>query len=160
MPKHVRSQTLDFIVESFTSMTPETLDPQGEAYGVDWGLVTKKPLGGLPKGKLRVMGVYAGESKRSDRIMPFDEVELPVILEVYAHKTDEFDGDLETQLTELLAVVERRLNEDTSLGGVAHDISVSGEMVDIEGEYDNHGSAALYLTVKYSQRRDDPRYGR
>lgn len=129
-----------------------------DPYGYAWSVVTKDQLNDVPKGKNTALGVYAATSIKMDAYFPEKNVDLPIVIEVYANKVG--PQPLDTLLTDLLVVVERRLNEDVTLGGLSYDIQVTGESVSVGSQYDNQGSAALYFTVKYNQNRYDPRFGR
>ncbi len=155
----IRTRVLDLIKDLFVTM--DAALPVGDPYEVEWSIVTRDPIRQLTKGKVRALGVYAGESIRTEKF-PFLHVMLPVVIEVHAAKQS--GVDMSRTIEDLLGVVERRLkegmNDGQPLRAYVHDLKITGEQVTVDGAYDNQAEGALFLTLTFSQREDDPRLGR
>lgn len=154
----VRTQVLKALVQVFKTMDKNL--PADDPYGWEFSVVSRDTLGALVKGKRAALGVYGGTATRKSRY-PFYDVSLEVVLE--AHVAKQAGVDMTTTVETLLGVMERRLkenNEHDKLGGLILDIEINGDQVNVDGQHDNEADGALFVTVRYSQREDDPRKGR
>lgn len=155
MTETIRTRVLDALKTLFEGMDPA--QPVGDPYGVQWSYVTRDPIGPLKKGKLNALGVYGLQTERKPR-HPLVIVKLSCVIEVHVAKQEGLD--MSKAVERLIGVVERRLKEDITLGGLCHDLSISGDQVTVDGPYDNQAEGAVFFDVMYSQQEDDPREGR
>lgn len=149
------------VLDALTGLFPERSTEDGalfeEQYSLAFSLVTREPLGGLPKGKLSSLGMYGGTTERVTRF-PHYEVTLPVVCEVHIAKEPEVK--IAKTVERYLGVVEQVIRNDRTLGGLVTDIEVTGENVDIDSPYPNQADGALYFTLRFFQQMDDPKQGR
>ena len=155
MTDTVRTQVLDAIADKFRTM--QAAEPAEDPYGVEWSIVSRDPIKQLTKGKARALGVYGTDTQRKGNF-PFVTVTLGLVIEVHVAKVE--NKDMSRTVEEHIGVVERRLKEDGTLGGLVHDIIVTGDQVTVDGPYDNQAEGALFCMVRYSQQENDPRQGR
>lgn len=153
----MRTKVLDALLALFpTRETPEgeTLEQE---YGLALSVVTREPLGQLPKGKLSSLGMYGGTAERTPRF-PHAEVTLPVVCEVHISK--EVDVALAHTVERYLGFVEAVLKKAGTLGGLIAMLEVTGDNVDIDSPHAGQADGALYFTVKFFQQLEDPKRGR
>lgn len=153
----MRTKVLDALLALF----PQRGTPEGDqfeaTYGAGWSISTREALGGLPKGKVSSIGVYASQGERTPRF-PHVEITLPVVIEVHISKED--GVQIARSVERYMGIVERVLRANSTLSGLAATIEVTGDNVDIDSPYDNQADGALYFNVKFFQQLDDPRIGR
>lgn len=155
MLETLRTQVLDAIAERLRTMPAD--EDVNDPYGVSWSFVTRDPIGELSKGKLCAAGVYGLGTERRPK-HPFLITVLNVVVEVHAAKQQ--GTDMSTTVERLLGAAERRLKQDITLGGLVHDLNITGDQVSVDGSYPNQAEGALFIDVLYTQRDDDPRKGR
>ena len=150
----LRTKILDAILLSFDAM--EASLPSGDPYGVAWSVVTREPLiNGAPKGKLNALGIYGGTEKKKRVNFQITDVVIPCVIEFYVHKVP--NENLTILVERMAGVVERRLEEEGTWGGLALDTTVTGSSSTVEGQYDNQGEGAVYFDVQFRHRAGDPR---
>lgn len=154
----MRTKVLDALLALFPARGTPDFDAFEAEYGLGFSLVTREPLGELPKGKISSLGIYGGNGERSPRF-PHVEISIPVVVEVHISK--EQGIGLAHTVERYLGVVERVIRAGRTLGGLVADIDVTGDSVDIDSPYaSTQADGALYFTLKFFQQLDDPRQGR
>ena len=154
----MRTRILDAIQSQFPQRDHPDAPDFEEQYGVSFSVVTRDPVGQVPIGKISVLGIYGGGMDRLEGSFPFVEARLPVTLEIHAAKEE--GVELARTMERYLGVIERVLKADQSLGGLAFQIDVTGDMVDVDSPYGAQADGALYCSVRWSQQEADPRKGR
>lgn len=144
----------------------EALFPQRDAadaadlevdYGISFSVVSRDPLGQLPKGKLSAIGIYGSDTARS-RNSSWTSVTMPCVAEL--HLAREEGVPLAKSMERYLGAVEKRLRDNKTLGGLIADLEVTSDSVDVDSPYGPQVDGALYFTVKFFQNTEDPRKGR
>jgi hypothetical protein len=153
----MRTKVLDALTALFPERAEDASAEFETRYGVGFSLVTREPLGALPKGKLSTLGMYGGTTERAIRF-PHVEITMPVVCEV--HLSKEPEAPIAKTVERYLGVVEQVLRASRTLGGLVTDIEVTGDNVDIDSPHPNQADGALYFTLRYFQQMDDPKRGR
>jgi hypothetical protein len=153
----MRTKVLDALAARFPQRgTPEGDDFETQ-YGVVFSLVTREPLGALPQGKWSSLGFYGATTERTV-LMPHYQVLMPVTAEVHVQKEPEIE--IAKTAERYMGVVEQRLREDPSLGGIVARLEFRGDTVNIDSPYPNQADGALYFDMAYFQHMDIPTRGR
>lgn len=145
----LRTQILDAIKTEFETVR--------DGFDINWSFVTREPFqDGPPKGKTYCAGVYGPtESKSDEKTYPKLNATIACVLELYAYKAA---GAGASALAEKLdQEAQRRLFIDQSFGGLAINVTVREITSDIDGQYPNYVSSAVFFDIMYQHAQSDPR---
>lgn len=152
MSNSVRKNILQALVTKFTSVVEG--QPPSDPYPFAFSLVTRSPVQGLKIGQRAVLGIYPEENTKTPTAGIVMDNMMGVRFELWLNKN--LGEDLPDLLEDGLAVIERRLMEDQTLGRLCFDINVTGLDTDIDGPIDNNAAAVVTATFRYRHHRDNP----
>ena len=130
-------------------------EPEADPYSFAYSAVKLGPLGDTDYRKRLVAGIVTGRA-RHEPLYPLDQVTLPLAIELRLMVNT---GDLEPAIEAetLLGEVQRRVQENTTLGGLAVDLREVGSQVTLELYDDKSVIVTLFLDLLYRHHSSDPR---
>lgn len=132
-----------------------TTAPIGDPYPAQFDLVVQGSPENLYKGKANVAALYDGNEIKSYKSFPAVNCTLTVDIEVYAHVGANQNGL--KRIRELVGVVERKLGEDKTLGGLCHDVLVIAIDAEESGVYETYAQGVVRTSITYKHHTTDPR---
>lgn len=148
----IRKRILQALVTSFEDVVAG--EPIDDPYPFQFDLVTRAPLGSLKVGLRAALGIYSSENPKVPLAAIVMQNSMSISLEAWLNKN--LGEDLPDLLEDAMYVLERRLMEDQTLGGLCMDINVTGLTTDIDGPADNQAAGRLEATIMYRHHRDNP----
>jgi hypothetical protein len=153
MTATIRDQIMDAIQETLATIS--TSAPVGDPYDQAFSAVVQGSPDNIVAGKKNVAAIYDGSEIKSYKSYPAVNCTLTVDVEVYAHVSANENGL--KRIRGLVGVVERRLGEDKTLGGLCHDVLVVAVDAEETGVYDTYAQGVVRLNVTYKHLTTDPR---
>jgi hypothetical protein len=153
MPDTIRMRCLAAINTALEAMTAG--EPADDPYTVQFSKVEHGPLGDTDHRKRYVAGIVPGR-ERKQTLYPFDQCTLEVAIE-FRMMVNRDDDDPEVEAERLLGEIQRKLHEDTTLGGLAIDLRETGNEVDLEMYDDKSVVGVVFFDLLYRHRTTDPR---
>jgi hypothetical protein len=152
----VRQQCINKVRDVLQTMAPADPDgPQPDfSYSFEFSAVKLGPLS-APDGKRRLMaGIVTGrESKKT--LYPLEHCILPLMIE-FRLTVNRGDGEPAEIVERLLGEIQRRIHEDTHLGGLAEDLRETGNETDLDTYQDKYVQGVVMLELHYRHYTDDP----
>lgn len=148
----IRKQILLALVARYTSVVAE--EPEDDPYPYAFSLVTRSPVVGLKVGQRAVLGIYPEENTKTPTAGIVMDNTMGVRFELWLNKN--VGEDMPDLLEDGLTIIERRLMEDQTLGGLCLDINVTGLDTDIDGPMDNQAAATVSASIRFRHHRDNP----
>lgn len=130
-------------------------EPVDDPYNFTPSRVSRGPLGDFDSRKRLVIGIVDSEEQKKDRF-PLVECFLRVVIEFQLSRNQ---GEAEPSVlaNRMLGDLQRKIGEDTTLGGLAIDVKEVGSDVDLESDNDKSIEGALFVVVQYRHAHNDPR---
>jgi hypothetical protein len=153
MADTIRLRCLAAIKSALEAMTAG--EPDGDPYTVEFSKVEHGPLGDEDHRKRFVAGIVPGRETKQT-MYPLDQCTLPVAIEfrMTVNRDDDAPGE---EAERVLGEIQRKLHEDTTLGGLAIDLRETGNEIDLEGYDDRSIVGVLFFELLYRHRTTDPR---
>jgi hypothetical protein len=149
----VRLQILQAMEASFTALTAD--QPTDDPYGVAFSTVALGPLMDWDQRKRYSLGIVAGPEKVT-YLYPYVECLWTVNVE-FRVTVNRDDPDPGVLIEQLMGVVERRLTEDRSWGGLAIDTKIMNTEVDLVTYADRTAVGVCVISIQYRRDMNDPR---
>lgn len=148
----IREKICGHLVTLFETMTAD--QPAADPYGWKPSLVTRERWDSLADKKKFAIGVYDTREVKQPGVGR-QECRLTVAIEfrVWIEGTQKPSE----VMNEVLGVVQRRLGEDISLGGLAINSFETANEIDIDGTNDKQCQGVVFMTVLYRHSEKDPR---
>lgn len=148
----VRERALEALKAIFVDQTADA--PVGDPYGFKWDIVTRSPLKNWAYKKTRAIGVFDMHETKKDMIA-VKVCSLRVALEL--HLVAQSDTTPSQEMNALFGAVQRRLQEDYSLGGLVIDIQEVTNDMQIQDENQRNVAGVIFLNLQYRHSLKDPR---
>lgn len=150
MTEPIRDQCLDALCYSLAAI--EACAPRDNPYPLGFSLVVR---GQLPRRaqNLAVVASIRDGSERVDRLEPVTDKTMRVAIDLHAYVADD---DASKVFNRVLAVAERGVMEDPSLGGIALDTRIVGGEPDPEDTASSTISGVLLIDVRFRHVPGDP----
>ena len=128
----------------------------GDPYSVQFTKVAIGPLGDTDHRKRFVAGIVPGRERKRPYTYPLEECTLPVAVE-FRMTVNADDDEPGVEAERLLGELQRKLHEDTTLGGLAVDVRETGNEIVLDLYDDRTVTGDIFLELIYRHRADDPR---
>jgi hypothetical protein len=154
MPDTIRLQCLEALKGVLEDMVAG--EPMGDPYSAQFTKVVIGPLDETDHRMRFVAGIVTGREKKRPYMYPLEECTLPVAIEL-CMTVNADDDDPGVEAERLLGEVQRKIHEDTTLGGVAVDLRETGNEIVLDMYGDRTVVADIFLELIYRHRTNDPR---
>jgi hypothetical protein len=154
MTDSIRLQCLEAIQDVLEAMVVG--EPLADPYTIAFDKVKLGPLGDVDYRQQYVAGIVTGRERLHDVMNPAQYKILPVAIEFRMYVNAD-DGDPAVEAERLLAEMQRKLAEDTTLGGLAIDFKQTSSEV-LLGMYDDRTVLGdIFFDLHYRHGFADPR---
>jgi hypothetical protein len=131
-------------------------EPVEDPYETQFSKVVIGPLGEADHRLRFVAGIVVGRERKKTYMYPLEECTLPLAIELrMSVNADDAEPGIEAE--RLLGEIQRRVQEDTTLGGLAVDLRETGNEVTLELYDDRTVVVDIFLELIYRHRTNDPR---
>ena len=153
MPDTIRMRCLEAIREALEAVVAG--EPEDDPYTIAFSKVEHGPLGDVDHRKRFVAGIVPGRETKQT-MYPLDQCTLPVAIE-FRMTVNRDDDEPGLEAERALGEIQRKLHEDTTLGGLAIDLRETGNEIDLEMYDDKSVVGVVFFDLLYRHRTTDPR---
>jgi len=134
--------------------TQTAVEPSVDPYGFAWDLVLRSPLKDWAFKKQRSLGIFDMHESKVDRTS-LKECTLRIALEI--HLVIQSDENPSVEMNALFGSIQRRIQEDYSLGGLVIDIQEVSNDLQLDDVNNKYVVGVMFLNMKYRHSLRDPR---
>lgn len=128
-----------------------------DGYTTTWDRVRRSPIDSFDATMRSSIAILDTRELKNTDVHDLTRSTLRVIFEVKYHLRT--GDEPSTELNRLILDVQRKIKEDTNLGGLTLNVTETGNDLDIEGHQDNIVTAVVFVDILYRHVTSDPRRG-